>query len=100
MAQARREDEWSRCSSLLALIYNRHRGPDEPPLSPNDLNPLAPPPRAKRRGAGEAGGAQHLGTLSVRQVRGALMGMASKAAQSAGRIKPAKGSISAAKGKP
>lgn len=40
---ARMEYEWTHTSSLLCLLANCHRDPDEPPFRPRDFNPMLPP---------------------------------------------------------
>jgi len=41
MAEARMKDDWSRTSSLMALLANCHRDPKKtPPYRPSDFDPF------------------------------------------------------------
>jgi hypothetical protein len=41
MAEGKRRDEWSRASSLIAMIYNMNRGPGQHFLHPREFDPFA-----------------------------------------------------------
>lgn len=45
------EDEWTRTSSLMALIANCNRGPETQPFSPDSFNPFRKSP--SRNAGGE-----------------------------------------------
>jgi hypothetical protein len=53
MAEAKGRHEWAQTSSLMALIFNRHRGEKEQPRSAADFNPYGGP-----RAAGQGSGAR------------------------------------------
>ncbi|HEX4123764.1 MAG TPA: hypothetical protein VHY37_03495 [Tepidisphaeraceae bacterium] len=84
MAQARREDEWSRCSHLLAKIHNCNRANSERAVSPDDMNPLKTKAGRKTSKTDEP---PMLARMSIRDLRPAIMGAMGKQAQQAGMLR-------------
>jgi hypothetical protein len=68
MAQGHREDLWSHTSSVIAMIYNRHRAGKEKLLPPSHFNPYAKAAKSKTPDL----------KMSVRDVRGMLFAMPSQ----------------------